>query len=732
MKRAALSQNLTPSIIVPAVTAGMIVGVLQILVQISYATLIFSGPLSSYLGQGIGLALFGSFVLALVMALTSTFPATVAAAQDSPAAILALVSVSISVGISATGNTSAAFATMISAIVLTALLMGVFFFALGYFKLGRFVRYIPLPVIGGFLAGTGWLLVQGGINVMLSSQVTTTGLDFISPPLLLRWVPGVLLAIVLLLVLRRWTHALVIPGIVLGTILLFYLILTTGGVSIEQARAGNWMLGPFPTGALFQFTTVSALLGADWGVLFRQADKIATILMISGIGVLLNTSGIELASQQDVDLNHELKAVGVANMLTSIGAGLPGFVLFDSTALSYRLGARSRLTGITVAVLFAFALFAGASAFSYFPRPVLGGLLVFSGLTFLQEWLYEAFFNLSHLDYALILLILAVIVGVGFLPGIGVGIFVAMFLFIINYSRITVIKHSLSGTTVRSAVERSPAQREHLREQGNQMFILQLQEFIFFGTGQHLLDCVRERLNNRNAPPLRYLLLDFRRVSGLDASAISSFQRLIQLTRTQQVETIFTEVAPSMQTQLERGKVRNIRYFATLDRGIEWCENRILAQTPSPLDAISYTFQAQLVHYLPDPLDRARLQSYLERVELAANSILVRQDEPADALYFIEEGVLSVDITLGDGTSLRIRRIQSGTILGEIGVYLGGMRTATVTALEPTIAYRLTGTALGEMERRDPDLATAIHKWNAVIMAERLANEIRMIEALMG
>ena len=91
-------------------------------------------------------------------------------------------------------------ATVVAAITLTSLLAGVFFWVLGWLRQGSLVRYIPYPVIGGFLAGTGWLLFQGGLGVMSDASLTLAHLPTLfQADLLLRWLPGVVLAVGLLL-----------------------------------------------------------------------------------------------------------------------------------------------------------------------------------------------------------------------------------------------------------------------------------------------------------------------------------------------------------------------------------------------------------------------------------------------------------------------------------------------------------------------------------------------------
>jgi SulP family sulfate permease len=127
--------------------------------RISFAALIFSGDLSQFTGRGIGLTLFGAFAMLLVVALTSSFPAMVATPQDSPAAILAFMAAAIAAAMPSASPEEKYF-TVVAAITLTSLLNGVIFFALGSFKLGGLVRYIPYPVVGGFLAGTGWMLAR--------------------------------------------------------------------------------------------------------------------------------------------------------------------------------------------------------------------------------------------------------------------------------------------------------------------------------------------------------------------------------------------------------------------------------------------------------------------------------------------------------------------------------------------------------------------------------------------
>src|SRR5205085_12348215 len=125
-------------------------------------------------------------------------------------------------------------------------------------------------------------------------------------------------------------------------------------------------------------------------------------------------------------------------------------------------GARSRVVGVASAAMCLAALLFGASAVARFPRFVLGGLVLFLGLSFLVEWLYDSWFRLARAEYAVVVLILLVVAMVGFLPGVAVGLVVAVVLFVVNYSRTDVIRHVLTGASLTSNVERPPRERDLL------------------------------------------------------------------------------------------------------------------------------------------------------------------------------------------------------------------------------------------------------------------------------
>jgi SulP family sulfate permease len=726
-----------PDFLLPSITAGLVAAIITISLEISLAALIFSGELSQFLAGGIGLMLFGAFAMGIAVALTTSLPGMVGLPQDTPAAIMGLVAAAI--GVSMRGeDPRAIYSTIVAAISLTSILTAVFFLLLGWFKASGFVRYIPYPVVGGFLAGTGYLLSMGAFGVMVDIPLSFSNLpQWFSPVNMIIWVPGVLFGITLVILLRRWSHFLITPGALLLATALFYGYLLLAGIPVSEASSRGWLLGPFPSGGLYQPLTPSTLSLIDWGSILQNFDKIATILVLSIISLLLNASALEVTVKQDIDLNRELQSAGWGNLFGGLGGSSVGYQALGMSALAHRLGAKSRLVNLISAFLCCAALFFGASLISYFPKPVLGGMLLYLGLAFLVEWLIDARKALPFLDYLLVWVILGIIATVGFLEGVAAGIFIAAILFVISYSRINAIKNILDGSIYHSNVDRPKLHRDILHERGAQIYILRLQGYLFFGTIQNILEKIRARIQDKKQGPLNYLILDFHRVTRLDSSAVFGIIRLKQLTTANKILMVWTHVSPEIDTQLERGGLRDhaddsFLIQDSLDEGVEWCENKLLAREGvNDLTGVIERVETQLKRAFPGLEGVERIMAYLERRKVDVGEYLMRQDEPSDDMYFVESGLVSVELELPKGRRMRLRSIRGGATVGEMGIYLGGTRTASVVASRPSTVYRLSLESLAEMREKDLQIAALFHEWIARLLAERVAENNLMFEALM-
>jgi SulP family sulfate permease len=720
-----------PAGAVQDVLAGAIAGAVALSNTVTYGVLIFSGLLAGYVSLGIGLALFSGFALALVVALTSRAAGVIAFPQSAVAPIMALLAVSIAADLQGQASTEAIMLTVVAGLWLSALLTAILFLIFGRFKLGGLIRFMPYPVFGGFLAGLGWLMFRGGLTVMLGTDSAASLLD---AGALLYWLPGVLYGLAILYVQRRFKHPLAVPLMLVGGWALFFAAALGLGLSFGEVESQGWLLGPFPQGFLWQPVIFRAFGQADWRGIFHHTGTIVTISMTSLLGSLLNFSGIELATRQTVDLDRNLQGAGWANFAASLGGGMVGYHSASISILAHRLGARSRLAGIAAAGVFGIALLFGASVLSLLPKLVVGGVLVYAGLVFLVRWVWETRLTLPLTDYLTLLVILLVIVGVGLLEGVALGLVITVGMFVVNYSRIDVVRHSLSGANFRSNVDRPGHHLQELHEAGRGMLILKLQGFVFFGTASRLLADIQKRVEDPARPPLKFVVLDFRLINGIDSSALSSFTQIQILSEMNQFALVFTGLSESLTAQLRRGmddqSESAIRFFADLDRGVEWCEDRILGE-----ERITGVGRPRLEIQLTEAFHSRRaaeqFMQYLEREEIPAGVTLIEQGDPPAGMYFVQAGKITARLELADGSTLRLRTMGAGTIVGELGLYLNHIASATVITEEPSVVYRLAREQLARMEQTTPAIAALFHKYIASILGERLTETNHTLRALL-
>ena len=718
--------------ILPSLIAGLVNGIIFVVSAMALGALIFTGELSSYLPQGIGILLFGSLIFAFFSAVTASYPIIISAPQDIPIAILALMTTTI-VATSRSGwSAQEQYEFIFVTIGLTSVLVGLFFYILGKFKLGKLVRFIPFPVVGGFLAGTGWLIVQFSFSMMTDVDLTINNLSiFFTSDMLIRWVPGAVFAVALLIIYRYISHYLLMPTVLTIGISLFYLLALFNGVSVSELESGGYLLGPFPEGALFTGLPLKYLSGFDWNLFWVSLPAIGTMMILNAISVLFNFSGLELIIKQDVDLDRELKMTGFSNILAGLGGTPPGYLTLSETSLAYNIGARSRLSSIVVVLVCTFTLFFGANVLSIFPKVILGGLLLNLGLSFLEEWLYDTRAKLTGNDYFVILLILFVIAAVGFLEGIVIGLFMSIILFVLSYSKVKVVKHELTGTTFHSNVERSQYLKRIIVDHGEQIGIFSLQGFIFFGTANRLLDRVKERVENEKASHLKYLIFDFRQVTGLDSSTINSFNKLRIMAKNHSFIVVFCSLDKDMTHQLKAGGLLPDQdgvflKFDDLDHGLERCEDELIEQYKK-LDKELTDFEKQ--DSFKDQF--TGIAEYFEEKKVASDTVIIKQGKDPGGIYFIESGRITVRLDTGSAEGIRLKSLGPGTVVGEVSLYLGSKASASVLTETDCVIYFLSKDNFQKLNLKLPEKAAELHTYIVKLLSDRLAKSNATIQALM-
>ena len=727
-----MSENQVKSNIVPSIIAGVIGGIIKIVAAMAFSALIFTGTLAAYLPQGIGIVLFGFLLFAVISTFTASYPVNINTPQDIPIAIIALIATTVMATNGKDWDAETTFQFIFVTIALTSILVGIFFFILGTLKLGKLVRFIPYPVVGGFLAGTGWLIVKfafimtAGMGLSLDNVVS-----LFDQATLHKWFPGLIFGLIMLISSRYTKHYLLIPALLAIGITSFYAIMFFYGFSYTDLESNGYLLGPFPEGGLFQGLPLKYLSDFKWSIFLEQLPAIGTMMILNSISVLFNYSGLEIIIKKDLDLDQELKTTGIGNIIAGLGGAPPGHLSLGGTLLSISIGSKSKLTNIVIALLCAITLFFGSEVLSFFPRIILGGLLFNLGLSFLVDWLYSTWSRVPKTDYTIILLIFLVIGTVGFLEGVITGLLMSVVLFVVSYSKVEIIKHELTGKTFHSNVERSESLKNIIDDSGDQTLILPLQGFIFFGSANRLLERIKLHLQSQNEKNLKYLVFDFKQVTGVDSSTINSFNKLRILAELDNFQVLFCNLTPQIISQFEAeglfaDSMDLFLKFDDLDHGMEWCEEQIISET-----TISSNKQKEEIDEIKLFEEKfADLLIYFESKDINQNTTFIEQGNDPEGLYFIKSGRVTVEL-LSSNNKIRLKSMGTGTVVGEVSLYLKTQATASVISNTACKTYFLSHENFEKLNKEDPERAAELHTYIVKLLSDRLAKSNATIQALM-
>jgi len=735
--------------LLPNILAGALSALVTLSYSVSYGALIFSGPdLKPFLPMGLHAAL----VIALVVAIGSSFKFAIAGPDSNATAILAVMSGAVTASLIAVGASPREIgATVLLLLPLSAVLTGALVTVLGFSGGGRLIRFLPYSVLGGFLAGTGYLVFDGAVKV-LSGQTFSWKL-LTHPPHLhpVGWLTAFCVAAALLVLPRIYKHYLIMPGVIVGGIALFYAGLAIANLSVEGAReqgllfpslSANTIDASSPAAGL---TVFNAYQWVRWPVLFSQWQNFLAMTMVVMITILLNMTGLDLATQSDVHVDKELRVNGVANIFSGLLGGMIGYLSISRSMLNYKAGAVSCIAGVWTAAIALGATFIFTPAVSYLPRPVLAGLLFFLGLSMIREWIWDMAAKLPRTEYLLVVVIMLQIAVQGLIPGIAFGLLVAGVIFVYSYSRTNCIKNNFSGNSYFSNKERPMDQIEELRRHGGVARALTLQGYIFFGTSSVISATCRSAIEREK---LQFMLLDFRMVQGLDASAVFSFTKLVQVCTRYGCRLLFSGLKPESEAMLKKTHFLpspGVVVFPDLDHGMEWIENVIIAESHAsgrlalqtrPDNArgtaifAEFDLRRMLIrHFTKEHLDV--LIGYCESVKLPENTLLVKKGDPGDALYFIERGELSVLLKLQDGQIKRLRTFGPGTVVGEMALFSKLPRSADVMSDTACRVRKLSAESLHRMEVEQPGAAIEFHNFIVKLLCTRLQAANDEIRALL-
>ncbi len=226
--------------------SGLVTPIVIITATLSYAAMIFSGPLAPTLPLGIGYGLVSAGVMAIVFAIGSSMPFAIAGPDSKIVAVLATLAALIATDVIRRGHGADASATVMFVLIGGTLLTGLLLYLFGLFQAGRWIRFVPYPVIAGFMAASGGLLAIGGVRLVTGVggfseflRAIVRGEHLVQLFTAIAFAAG-------LHAIKRVKHPLALPGFLFGGTVFIHLFLHFSGNSLAASRTSGWLLNLTP------------------------------------------------------------------------------------------------------------------------------------------------------------------------------------------------------------------------------------------------------------------------------------------------------------------------------------------------------------------------------------------------------------------------------------------------------------------------------------------------------
>lgn len=626
-------------------------------------------------------------------------------------------------------------------ITLVALFAGIIQVLLGKIGGGKFIKYIPYPVVAGYLSGVGVLIFLGQLPKLLGLPKDIKLTEGLSMFNIWKW-ESIFIGIVTIIVM--FTAPKIIKNIPAAIIALLAGILCYFGISFANASLLSLENNSFVIGAISasapelyntltsHWTLASAL---DFGNLALITAPVLTLAVLLSIDTLKTCVVLDALTMSRHDSNRELIGQGFGNIGSALLCGIPGAGTMGATLVNLNSGAKTKISGVIMGIAALLVLLLLGKLVAWIPLAALAGILIVVAIKMVDV---KSFSLLKHkstvFDFMVILAVVLSAVFFSLITAAGVGIAMAILLFLREQMRTSVIRRKAFGNMVFSKKSRLSTERTILEEKGKHTLIIELQGQLFFGTADQLLSEIEPFLSD-----CKYALLDMRRVQSVDYTAANRLKQILARIKEKKGFLIFTSVPRSLPSgqnvndylqKLGLTETENLRFFDELDSALEWVEDEILsAEKVKDDNRILNLDEIELFKGIsPDALNT--LSTCLIEKSYKTGESIFKTGDKSEEIYFIKNGNVKIVLPLAGGMFHHLVTITKGGFFGDMAFLDHRKRSADAVSLEDVSLYVLPRNKFDEVVKQHPEIAGLFFEKLAHSIAHRLRQSDKELKAL--
>ena len=732
--------NTKPYRLMDDLLGGMTAMLVALPSSIAFGVLAYSTLGPEYAGMGAMAGLLGAAAMGLVSPLIGRTAGLIAAPCAPAAAVLTALMIELSA--SHNGAPGLAPAVILPLVALTALLSALLQVTYGLLRGGSLIKFIPYPVVTGYLSGVGLIIALAQLPKVLGLPSGTNLWHGLLEPAL--WRPESLLigaaTIVMMALAPRITQR--VPAAIIGLAggVAAYFLLAQFSPALMHLEGNSLVIGKLQASGSFidsvtsRARSLADINPKDISLIFVHALTLSVLLSID---TLKTCVGLDAMTRNRHNSNRELIGQGIGNLVSFLSGGMPGAGTMGPTLVNISSGGRTYRSGIVEGIFVVLAVLFLSPLIAWVPISTLAGILLVVAWRMFDKHMFMLLrFKESRTDFAVIAAVILTAVSVDLIAAAGAGIAMTILLFIRDQISSAVIRRKLTLVQTASKTRRREGERAALDQFGNEAAFCELQGHLFFGTTDQLFTQLEADLRER-----RFILLDLRRVQSMDYTAAQLFKRM----NTQLVEgngrLLFSGMPSGINEQRnfelylrQLGIVDTadgVLIFDTLDGALEWMEDQILAShgfTERDDEVFDPRNSKLFIRFGQDALDK--LRDCTREITLKAGEQLFARGDSGDELFIVLSGSMGFYLPLESGKHHHLDTAGPGSVVGEVAFLDRTTRAADGFAKTDCRLYGISRTRFDEVFEDRADIRADVYAALALIIADRLRQTGKQLQAL--
>jgi len=695
------------------------------------------GP--AYAGAGALSGLLGAFAMGTIAAWLGGAPRLVSAPCAPAAAVMGALTIALA---SDPGREPSSILLLLS---LTAVLSGALQILYGAMGGGTLIKYIPYPVVTGYLSGVAIVIFLKQLPFFLGRPVGMSAGALLSEPA--AW-NKVSIFVGCATILATWIAPRItkkLPAPIIGLVagIAAYFGLASRDRSLLSLDQNPLLIGPLSSAGSWWSgisDRAAALPQVGLADLALIAGPALTLSVLLSIDTLKTCVLVDALTRQRHQSNREIRAQGVANIVSAAIGGIPGAGTSGATLMNLASGASTARSGIIAGVLAMVAYLLLGPVIAWAPIPALSALLLVVAFR-MFDWksLALARQRATIFDFGVIAIVILVAVFVDLIAASAAGVFLSILLFIRDQVRGRVIHRKMYGNQISSRRKRLSAQVAILERRGKEIVVAELQRDLFFGTTDQLLTELEPDLES-----CRYLILDLRRIESIDFTGVHLLQQIERRIQERGGRLLYSSLPRALPSGIAGhdyfanvglvSSPRSKRLFSQLTDALEWAEDAILESEGQNEEAEETLMSLTDIDFLKGRKAETmhELEAMAEARHYDGGQAIFRQGDQGDELFLVRRGRVRISFLAGSGEApFHVATFGRGDFFGDMAFLDSGIRSASALAETKTDVFAITRGRFDALAEKHPRLGQQFLGGLARALALRLRladGEIRALE----